>query len=144
MKALIILLCLAPVLAMAQGEVFPFDREKGRMIVSHERLDLTAAQRREAAARRRITLTPSQHERLRAECPAFPKVIKEILPYNWGDCTCLVGHPYAILLPGGSSAAIPHEEFDWVSRHGARPSYMPKPPSAWSRFWSRIRGGNSQ
>ena len=141
---IVLLLCLAPVVAMAEGEVFPFDREQGRMIVLHERLDLTSSQRREAATRRRITLTPSQRERLTSACPAFPKAIKEILPYNWGDCTCLVGHPYAILLPGGSSAAIPNDEFDWVSRYGVRPSYMPKPPSAWSRFWSRVLRPNSR
>lgn len=143
MKAVTILLCLAPVVGIADGEVFPFDRDKGRMIVPHELIELTEPQRREIAARHRVTLTLPQREHLISLCPTFPKSINEILPYNWGDCTCLVGHPYAILLPGGASAAVPRDELSSEYRHGARPSSMPKPPSAWSRFWSRLRSHKS-
>ncbi len=98
----------------------PFDREKGEVTEPHTRLTLTESQRAEYARERKITLTATQLKRLRKLSPSFPKTISEVLSYRYGDCTCCVGHPYAILLPNGTSMAIPHSEADDVSRRGVR------------------------
>ncbi|MEA3210547.1 MAG: hypothetical protein QOE70_3604 [Chthoniobacter sp.] len=141
LKAVAFLLCLAPALAFADG--IPFDREKHGVTVPHETFVLTEAQGRELAARHRVTLTSPQHELLTKRFARFPGTINEILPWNWGDCTCAVGHPYAILLPGGTSIAVTHAEADFTNRYGVIPSSMSKPKSAWSRFWRSLLGSHS-
>ena len=134
----------------ASADGIPFDRDTGRVTAPHDRFKLTESQRTEYAAHRRLTLTPEQHQRLAKRCPTFPPVIDEVLSYRYNDCTCSVGHPYAILLPGDSAIAIPRYELSYVTSYGVRPRpklEAPAPvkrPSAWSRFWSSVRGANSQ
>lgn len=145
MKALKALLLLAPALAYADG--IPFDATQQSVTVPHLSLTLTPTQQREVATRQRVTLTPEQRTQFTQRWPQFPRIIPQVLPYNWGDCTCLVGHPYAILLPGGAAIAVPDGEADFASRYGVVPSQMPPPPkpkSAWSRFWAQLRGSHSQ
>ena len=136
------------VIASADG--IPFDRATGRVTEPHDRIKLTEDQRTEYAARRRLSLTPEQHQRLTKRCPTFPSVIEEVLSHRYNDCTCCVAHPYAILLPGESAVAVPRSELSFVSRYGMRarptsePPTPPKRPSAWSRFWSSFRGAKSE
>lgn len=136
--------------AAVSADGIPFDRDTRRVTTSHDRFMLTVAQRAEYATERRISLTPKQHQQLAKRCPTFPSVIEEVLSHRYNDCTCCVGHPYAIMLPGDSAIAIPRSELSFVTRYGARPprTFEPpvsaKRPSAWSRFWSSVRGANSQ
>ena len=139
----------ATVAVTASADGIPVDRDTGRVTEPHDRLNLTDAQRTEFAAEHRLTLTPEQHQRLTKRCPVFPAVIEEVLSYRYSDCTCCIGHPYAIVLPDGFSIAILRSELSLVTRYGVcpRPNFPLTPakrPSAWGRFWSRVRGANSR
>lgn len=141
MKAIVIFLCFVPLLAFADG--IPYNARTQRVTVPHETFTLTAPQQHEAGTLYRVTLTAPQRARLKTRWPRFPDTIQQILPYDWSDCTCVVGHPWAILLPGGTSIALTHGEAEFVSRYGSIPASTPpspKPQSAWKRFWTRLRG----
>jgi hypothetical protein len=147
MRMIAFVLVAMPLLVLADG--IPFDRDKGRVMVPHETFLLSEAQRLELIFGRKVTLTAVQHQRMLKRCATFPLTIGEILSYRRGDCTCLCGHPYAILLPGCSSIAVPHSEADWVNQYGVRAAYRPEPipgkaQSGWRRFWVRLGGGGSE
>lgn len=130
--------------ATVHADGIPFDREKERVTEPHTLLKLSAEQQTQVSKIRRLTLTLQQHQLLAKRCSTFPHQIDEVLSYRYGDCTCCVGHPYAILLPGGASIAVPHSEIEMVSRYGVRqrPSFAATPPakarSRWSRFWKTV------
>lgn len=127
-----------------RADGIPFDRQTGRVTEPHTRIALSDVQRTEHAQNRKITLTDAQHKKLTKLCPEFPAAITEVLSHRYGDCTCCVGRPYAILLPDGSSIAIPHSEANFVARYGVRggrlvpPMETTRPSSRWSRFWNGI------
>ncbi|HCN27889.1 MAG TPA: hypothetical protein DIT64_03715 [Verrucomicrobiales bacterium] len=142
-------LCAASLMALAsaaavRADGVPFDRVTGRVTVPRTVLHMSAEQRAQVSQTRRLTLTPRQHERLARLCPVFPNEIGEVLSYRYGDCTCCVGHPYALLLPGGASVAVPHSEAEDVSRYGVRerPSFAATTTagqrSRWFRFWRAV------
>ena len=148
MKQLIaVILLLSSLSAPLIADGIPFDRKTNRVTEQHVRLTLSEAQKIERTEHHRITLTAAQHKklmRLCPACPAFPSVITEVLSHRYGDCTCCVGHPYAIMLPDAASIAIPRSETDYVARYGLRerPVYpvatAQRKRSLWRRFWGRV------
>ena len=149
MKAFAAILLLTPIIVFADG--IPFDREARRVTVPHETFALTESQRLELFRQHHVTLTTSQRERLAERFPNFPQTIETVIPYDWSDCTCFSGHPYAILLPGCTSIALTDGEADIGSRFGTQPGQLPpvvtapaKPQSGWNRFWSRFGGHSSR
>lgn len=127
----------------AWADGIPFDLDTKKVTETHVRLTLNKDQKAEYAQDKTITLTDNQHKRLTSLSPAFPAKISEVLSYRYGDCTCCIGRPYAILLPDAGSVAIPHSEADYVTRHGprGRPDFAAmtqSKKSRWSAFWSRI------
>lgn len=127
--------------ALADG--IPFDRDTNQVTEKHVRLTLSKDQKAEYTRDKTITLTDNQHKKLTSLSPAFPAKISEVLSYRYGDCTCCIGRPYAILLPDAESIAIPHSEAHYVTRHGprGRPDFVAmtqSKKSRWSAFWSRF------
>jgi len=127
--------------AFADG--IPFDQDTHQVTEKHVRLTLNEDQKAEYTRDKTITLTDNQHQRLTGLSPAFPAKIFEVLSYRYGDCTCCIGRPYAILLPGAESVAIPHSEADYVTRYGprARPDYASMTQakkSRWRALWCRF------
>ncbi len=127
--------------AVADG--IPFDRDTNQVTEKHVRLTLSKDQKAEYTRDKTITLTDNQHKKLTSLSPAFPAKISEVLSYRYGDCTCCIGRPYAILLPDAGSVAIPHSEADYVTRYGpkGRPDYAAMTQakkSRWTAIWSRF------
>lgn len=120
MKKLILmaLLLVSAVDVCADG--IPYDRETGRMTVPYQRIVLSEEQMAEYRAAGDVTLSISQHEKILSKAAKFPRTIRSVLRYTHSDCTCCVGRPYAIMLPGGYELALPEGEIHYFNEYGTR------------------------
>jgi len=76
-----------------------------KVTVPHQRLHLTNEQILEICDGQ-LTLTDQQLAKLRKKCPNFPRTVYGILTSFPHECTCCIGCPYVIVLPGGESVLI--------------------------------------
>jgi hypothetical protein len=103
----------------------PWDRTTGKMTAPHVTLRLSESQMQEFRESRSITLTQKQHSGLQKQAKNFPLQIKEVVTYRYSDCSCCIGHPYAIMLPGEYEVAIPQYE---IARFADRGTSEPVQP----------------
>lgn len=103
----------------------PWDRTTGKMTTAHVTLRLSESQMQEFRDSRTVTLTAKQHSGLRKQADNFPLQIKQVVTYRYSDCTCCIGHPYAIMLPGEYEIAIPRYEIARVADLGTSDPIQP-------------------
>ena len=95
------------------------------MTAPHVTLRLSESQRHEFRESCSITLTQKQHSGLQKQAKNFPLQIKEVVTYRYSDCTCCIGHPFAIMLPGEYEIAIPRYEIAGFAELGTSESTRP-------------------
>jgi hypothetical protein len=125
--------------AKVRADGIPWDHAAGCMAEPFIHLTLSEAQMAEYRGLKKITLSAAQLRRLRKRAPGFSSQIKEVLPYDYGDCTCCVGSPYAVMLPGEYEIAIPLSEIASFNQFGARDRPSFSSPAKDARGIGRLR-----
>jgi len=120
MKFFIVFLATMFCTATALASGISFDGKK--VTEPHQVLHLTNEQIMELCDKGQLTLTDEQHAKLLKKSPNFPKTIFTVISCYLNDCTCLIGYPYAILLPGGESVAIENSQFFYIKEY---PKHVP-------------------
>ncbi len=123
------------VTGVAHADGIPWDRAKGALTETAIRMTLSERQMTSYRTTGSFEFTQTQLRRLRVKCTGFPNQPSKVVSYRYGDCTCCIGHPYAIMLPGEYEVVIPLSELESVNRYGAspeRPVVWPVPKkSSW-------------
>lgn len=99
----------------------PWNRVKGTLTEPAIRMMLSERQMTCYHTTGSFEFTQTQLRRLRVKCAGFPNQPSKVVSYRYSDCTCCIGHPYAIMLPGGYEVAVPLSELESVNRYGASP-----------------------